>query len=90
MVATRAGGPGELVPKLAVMPVSSPNARVRGAVEMALRVVGPALDLAMLVSEGVSRLLERRDDGYGVVRMEHDGRAAPRAVPGYGRPSEAA
>jgi hypothetical protein len=72
------------------MPASSPNLRFRSAFETTLRLAGPALDLLLVVGERISRVLERGDQGYGLVRMEHDGRSAPRTLDGYGRRSEAA
>jgi hypothetical protein len=72
------------------MAASSPNVRFRGALEAVLRLTGPALDLMLATGDRVSRVLERRDDGYGIVRLEHGGRSAPRSLDGYRRRSEAA
>jgi hypothetical protein len=67
------------------MPASSPNLRLRGAVEAMIRLAGPALDLLLVVENRASRLFERGDSGYTLVRMQHDGRSAPRALRGYAR-----
>jgi hypothetical protein len=67
------------------MASSAANPRIRGALEVVLRLTGPGLDALLGAGERVSRLLERRDDGYAVVRMDHDGRSAPRSLAGYSR-----
>jgi hypothetical protein len=72
---------------LAMMAASTPNPRVRGGLEAALRVSGPALDLLLVAANRVSRILEHRDRGYAMVRMEHDGGSAPRTLDGYPRRS---
>jgi hypothetical protein len=50
-----------------------------------LRVTGPVLDLLLVAGDRVSRSLERRDRGYVMARIEHDGRSAPRGLDGYPR-----
>jgi hypothetical protein len=72
------------------MASSTANPRARGALEAVLRLVGPGLDALLAVGERVSGLLERRDDGYAVVRMDLGGRSAPRSLDGYQRRDEAA
>jgi hypothetical protein len=69
------------------MAASTPNLRIRGSLEAGLRVAGPVLDLLLMAGDRVSRLLERRDRGYAMVRLEHDGRSAPRNLDGYPRRS---
>jgi hypothetical protein len=69
------------------MAASTPNLRVRGGLEAVLRVSGPVLDLLLVAGDRVSRVLERRDRGYVMVRMQHDGRSAPRSLDGYPRRS---
>jgi hypothetical protein len=72
------------------MASSTANPRVRGALEAVLRLAGPGLDALLAAGERVSRLLERRDDGYAVVRMDLDGRSAPRSLDGYLRRDDVA
>ncbi len=72
------------------MPASRSNLRARRAFEVVLRLAGPALDLALVAGDRISRALTRGDRGYGLVRMQHEGRSAPRALDGHPRASEAA
>ena len=58
--------------------------------EAIIRLAGPGLDLLLAVADRVSRVLDCGDQGYTVVRMEHDGRSAPRALVGYPRGRETA
>jgi hypothetical protein len=69
------------------MPGSHPNPRLRSAVEVMIRLAGPGLDLLLACGDRVSRVVHRDDRGYAVVRMEHPGKAAPRAVAGEPRRS---
>ena len=69
------------------MAASTPNLRVRGGLEAVLRVTGPMLDLVLVAGDRVSRVLARRDRGYVIARIEHDGRSAPRSLDGYPRRS---
>jgi hypothetical protein len=59
---------------------SKANVRVRGAVEVMLRIAGPGLDLLLAVGDRCSRVLDRGDRGYSTVRLQHDGESAPRGL----------
>lgn len=63
------------------MPAPSHNPRLRGALEVMIRLAGPSLDLALAAGERISRVLARDDPGYALVRMEDTGRSAPRSLP---------
>jgi hypothetical protein len=73
-----------------MMSASRPNLRVRRALEAIIRLAGPGLDLLLTVGDRVSRVLDCRDQGYAIVRMDHDGGSAPRALAGYRRGRETA
>ena len=80
--ARRAGGCGLHAADRTLAEVfgSTPNANVRRGVEMAIRVAAPALDLMLLVGDGVSRVLHPGDRGYSLARVPHDGDSAPRGL----------
>jgi hypothetical protein len=59
---------------------SKANVRVRGAVEVMIRIAGPGLDLMLAVGDRCSRVLDRGDRGYSMVRLQHDGESAPRGL----------
>lgn len=63
---------------------STPNPRLRTAVEAMIRVAGPGLDLLLAVGDGLSRVLDRSDRGYATVRLQHEGESAPRGIEAYG------
>jgi hypothetical protein len=63
------------------MPSSGTNPVVLRRVERVIRVLSPALDLMLAVSERVSRLLEPGDPDYAPARMPHTGESAPRGLP---------
>lgn len=67
-------------PKIAKIPGSTPNARLRARIEMAIRVFSPGLDLVLAVGDRVSRLLEREDPDYVPARMPYHGESAPRGL----------
>lgn len=81
MVLVRASGPADVHS----LPMSrgKPNARLRGAVEAGLRVAGPGLDLLLTAGDRLSRVLARGDQGYAIVRLEHEGESAPRGLNSY-------
>jgi hypothetical protein len=62
------------------MPQSTPNPRLRGRLELALRVLAPSLDLLLGVGERVSRLLSPEDPNYVTARMRSGGESAPRGL----------
>jgi hypothetical protein len=62
------------------MPAGTPNAALRGRIEMAIRLASPMLDLVLAVGDRVSRLLEPDDPTYVPVRMRSDGESAPRGL----------
>jgi hypothetical protein len=62
------------------MPDQGPNARLRARVEIVIRVLAPALDLLLAVSDRVSRALEPDDPDYVPARMQHHGESAPRGL----------
>jgi hypothetical protein len=62
------------------MPRSVPNARVAARVEIVIRVLAPALDLLLAVSDRVSRVLGPDDRDYVPARMQHRGESAPRGL----------
>ena len=62
------------------MPPPGTNAVVLRRVERVIRVLAPALDLMLAVSERISRLLEPGDPDYVTARMPHAGESAPRGL----------
>ena len=63
---------------------STPNLRLRGALEMMIRLAGPGLDVLLVLGDRASRVLDRGDHGYAIVRLQHDGESAPRGLDRYG------
>ena len=59
---------------------SPPNPALRRRIEIGIRLVSPLLDLALLVGDRISRVLEREDPDYVPARMPHEGEAAPRGL----------
>jgi hypothetical protein len=57
------------------------NPKLVGRIELALRFVGPLLDLALAVGDRVSRVLDRDDPDYVPARMAGDWESAPRTIP---------
>jgi hypothetical protein len=62
------------------MAASTPNAVLRGRIEMAIRVAAPFLDLVLAVGDRVSRLIIRDDPDYVPARMRSEGESAPRGL----------
>jgi hypothetical protein len=62
------------------MPGSPHNAALRGRIETVIRIVSPLLDLVLMIGDRVSRVLERDDPDYVLVRMPSDGQSAPRRL----------
>ncbi|MDQ6608052.1 MAG: hypothetical protein M3Z06_16090 [Actinomycetota bacterium] len=63
------------------MPASTPNAALRGRIELAIRLAAPVLDLVLAVGDRVSRLITRDDPTYVPARMQSEGESAPRGLP---------
>ncbi len=59
---------------------STPNAKLRGGIELAIRVAAPVLDLMLFVGDGVSRVLHPGDRGYSLARVPHEGDSAPQGL----------
>jgi hypothetical protein len=62
------------------MAPSSPNPRLRGRVELAIRLLAPPLDLLLAVGERISRVLSPDDPEYVPARMPSGGESAPRGL----------
>jgi hypothetical protein len=62
------------------MPASTPNAALRGRIELAIRLAAPVLDLVLAVGDRVSRLITRDDPDYVPARMPSEGESAPRGL----------
>ena len=60
---------------------STPNVKLRGRIELVIRLLSPALDLMLAVGDRVSRVLERDDPDYVPARMAYEGESAPRGLP---------
>ena len=66
---------------LAAMPnLSSDGARGGGRVETLIRIAAPVLDLALLIGDRVSRVIDRDDPDYVPARMSPEGESAPRGL----------
>jgi hypothetical protein len=50
--------------------------------ETMIRIAGPGLDLLLAVGDRCSRVLDRSDRGYSLVRLQHEGESAPRGLEG--------
>jgi hypothetical protein len=68
---------------------STPNAALRGRIELAIRLLSPVLDLVIVAGDRVSRLLEPEDPSYITARMPSEGESAPRGLRHRGPRSEA-
>jgi hypothetical protein len=62
------------------MSASTPNAALRGRIELAIRLAAPVLDLVLAVGDRVSRLITRDDPNYVPARMRSEGESAPRGI----------
>jgi hypothetical protein len=71
------------------MTASTPNLRLRGAIETGIRLAAPGLDLLLAVGDRVSRVLDRQDRGYATIRLQHEGESAPRGIETYRAPASA-
>ncbi len=67
---------------------ASPNAALRGRIELAIRLFSPLLDLVIVAGDRVSRLLEPEDPTYVTARMPYEGESAPRGLRDRGPRSE--
>jgi hypothetical protein len=59
---------------------ASDRARLRGRVEIVIRLLAPVLDLMLAVGDRVSRVLEPEDRDYVPARMPAEGESAPRGL----------
>ncbi len=62
------------------MPAPAADPVLRRRVELAIRLLAPALDLTLAVGERLSRVLEREDPEYFPARMASGGESAPRGL----------
>jgi hypothetical protein len=62
------------------VPASVPNLKLRRRIEFGIRVVAPLLDLMLVISDRVSRVLEPDDPDYVPARMAREGESAPRGL----------
>jgi hypothetical protein len=62
------------------MSASTPNLRLRGRIETAIRLLAPPLDLLLAVGERVARVLSPADPDYAPARMPSGGESAPRGL----------
>jgi hypothetical protein len=62
------------------VPGSEPSPKLRGRIELVIRVLAPALDVMLAVGDRVSRVLSRSDPDYVPARMPYEGESAPRGL----------
>jgi hypothetical protein len=62
------------------MSPTTPNPRLRGRFELAIRLLAPPLDLLLAVGERVARVLTPDDPDYVPARMPSGGESAPRGL----------
>jgi hypothetical protein len=64
---------------------STANPKLRGRIELLIRVMAPVLDVMLAVGDRVSRLVSRDDPDYVPARLHYEGESAPRGLHGRSR-----